>query len=69
MDEVILTRYPADRRGGDCGREGPSFIDKPVRTGTVPENADMGIDERYPWFPLSPKYLDTGRYVRRARIR
>ena len=62
----MLTGNWIGRRGGDCGSEGPGVVDKSLRAGTVPEDADMGTHERYAWFPLPSQYLDTGRYVLQA---
>ena len=63
MGGVILTRSPADRRGGDCRRQGAGLVNQSLRTGIVPEDADMGTHECDSWVPVPSKYLDPARWV------
>jgi hypothetical protein len=53
----------AKRRGrvGCCQSSCGSH--KSLRIGSLPEDADMGVDERNSGVPLSSKYLDTTRFV------
>jgi phosphoinositide-3-kinase regulatory subunit 4 len=55
-----------------CGRvgccQGSCGSHKSLRVGSLPEDADMGVDERNSGIPLSSKYLDTTRFVICVRL-
>jgi hypothetical protein len=55
-----------------CGRVGrcqsPCGSHKSLRVGSLPEDADMGVDERNSGIPLSSKHLDTTRFVICVRL-
>ena len=52
-----------NRCGRNSCREGPCSVNKLVRTGLIPEDANLGADECNSGIPLSSKYLGAARWA------
>ena len=61
---IIATSLTACRCRGIRSDQSFAVAYFSVRTWIIPENANLGTNERNYWFPIPPKHLDSTRYLR-----